>query len=247
MRIQLLAVALALGTAMPAFAADAVVEEVVIVDGAYDWSGVYVGVFGGWAHSRTEATDITGEEYGNATDGSQLSMNDDGFTVGATLGYNFQNGSWVFGPEVELGWVSNDKTFVQGGDNGLYTEYGFFGAVTGRVGYAADRTLFYGKGGVAFADMKNAGGEFDGVGDEDDDGKWGFDGNEAGFGDEMRIGWTLGAGVEHALSTQWTIKAEYMFADFGSETYGKIDGDFDEPFSFDNQLHTVKIGLNYQF
>jgi outer membrane immunogenic protein len=249
MRTRLLAVALALGTAMPAFAADAVVEEVVIVDSAYDWSGVYVGVFGGWAHSRTKATDITGEEYGGGTPGSQLSMNDDGFTVGATLGYNFQHGSWVFGPEVELGWVSNDETYIDPNDDddGLFTEYGFFGAVTGRVGYAADRTLFYGKGGVAFADMKNAGGEFDGVGNEGDDGKWGFDGDEAGFGDETRIGWTLGAGVEHALSMQWTIKAEYMYADFGSETYGNIDGDFDEPFSFDNQLHTVKIGLNYQF
>jgi len=246
MRIQLLAAALAIGAASPVMAADAVVEDVVIVDGAYDWSGVYVGVFGGWAHSRTKATDITGEEYGGGTPGAQLSMNDDGFTVGATLGYYFQNGSWVFGPEVELGWVSNDKTFAEE-DDGLFTEYGFFGAVTGRVGYAADRTLFYGKGGVAFANMKNAGGEFDGFGNEESGGKWGFDGDEAGFGDETRIGWTIGAGVEHAFAAQWSVKAEYMFADFGSETYGNIDGDMDEPFSFDNQLHTVKIGLNYQF
>jgi outer membrane immunogenic protein len=244
---QILAAALLLVTSGLANAADAVVEEVVVMDSVYDWSGVYVGAFGGWGHSRTKATDVTGEEYGPA--GSKMSMSDDGFIGGATLGYNFQHGSWVFGPEVELGWISNDKVYVdpEDDDNGLFTEYGFYGAVTGRVGYAANRTLFYGKGGVAFARMKNAGGEFDGAGNEDSDGKWGFDGNEAGFGDEARIGWTVGAGVEHALTNRWSIKAEYMFADFGSETYGHVDGDMDEPFKFENQLHTVKLGVNYKF
>ncbi len=43
MRIQLLAASLAFGVSFPAYAADAVVEEVVVVDAAYDWSGVYVG------------------------------------------------------------------------------------------------------------------------------------------------------------------------------------------------------------
>jgi outer membrane immunogenic protein len=246
MKAVVLATALAIGTSSYALAAD-VVEEVVIVDSAYDWSGVYVGVFGGWAHNRTTATDITGEEYGGGTAGATLSLSDDGLIGGVTAGFNFQNGSWVFGPEVELGWASNDKTVVENGDDGLYTEYGLYGAVTGRIGYAANRTLFYGKGGLAFATIKSAGGEFDGVGNEGDNGKWGFDGNEAGFGDETRYGWTIGGGVEHAFTDQWTIKAEYLFADFGSETYFDLLGENDEPFAFDDQLHTIKIGLNYQF
>ncbi len=225
-------------------------EEVVVVDTAHDWSGVYLGLFGGWAHNRTKATDIAGEEYNGGTPGATMSLSDDGFVGGVTAGYNFQSGSWVFGPEIELGWASNDKTVYEGdgsNDPGLFTEYGFYGAATGRVGYAANRTLFYGKGGLAFATIKNAGGEFDGIGNEGDDGKWGFDGDETGFGDETHLGWTIGAGVEHALTNQWSIKAEYMFADFGSETYGNIDGDMDEPFEFDNQLHTLKVGINYQF
>ena len=75
----------------------------------------------------------------------------------------------------------------------------------------------------------------------------GFDGDEAGFGDKTRLGWTIGGGVEHALTDRWTIKAEYLFADFGSETYNNIDGDDDEPFKFEDKLHTIKFGLNYQF
>lgn len=250
MKTQILTAALLLATSGFANAADVVVEDVVVVDGAHDWSGVYVGVFGGWAHSRTKATDIEGEEYDGGTPGATKSLSTNGFAGGVTAGYNFQSGSWVFGPELELGWASNDDVTVEGdgrNEPGLYTEYGFYGAVTGRVGYAANRTLFYGKAGVAFARIKNAGGEFDGVGDEDDDGKWGFDGNESGFGEETHVGWTIGAGVEHALTDQWSIKGEYMFADFGSETYGNIDGDMDEPFKFRNQLHTVKVGINYNF
>ena len=246
MKTLLLATAFTLGATGYALAAD-LAEEVVIVDSAYDWSGVYVGVFGGWAHNRTKATDITGEEYGGSTPGATESLSDDGFVGGVTAGYNFQSGSWVFGPEIELGWVSNDEVIVEGNDDGLYTEYGFYGAVTGRIGYAVNRTLFYGKGGVAFATIKSAGGEFDGIGDEDDGGKWGFDGDEAGFGDKTRLGWTIGGGVEHALTDRWTIKAEYLFADFGSETYNNIDGDDDEPFKFEDKLHTIKFGLNYQF
>jgi outer membrane immunogenic protein len=247
MKTLLLATAFALGTTGCALAAD-LAEEVVIVDSAYDWSGIYVGVFGGWAHNRTKATDITGEEYGGSTPGATMSLSDDGFLGGVTAGYNFQSGSWVFGPEIELGWVSNDELIVENNDDGLYSEYGFYGAVTGRIGYAANRTLFYGKGGVALATIKSAGGEFDGIGDEDDGGKWGFDGNEGAFGDHTRLGWTIGGGVEHALTDRWTIKAEYLFADFGSETYHNIgnvgDGD---PFEFEDELHTVKFGLNYQF
>lgn len=214
----------------------------------YDWSGGYVGAFGGWARGKTTATDIEGEEYGGATPGATMSLSDDGFVGGLTAGYNFQNGSWVFGPELELGWASIKKTHIDPNDNddGLFAQYGFYGTATGRLGYAADRTLFYGKGGLAFARIKSAGGEFDGVGEENDDGYWGFDGNEAGFGNKTRLGWTIGAGVEHALSEKWTVKAEYLYADFGSSTYNNLE-DPDSPFKFRDKLHSVKFGVNYQF
>lgn len=214
----------------------------------YDWSGAYIGLFGGWARGKTSATDIEGEEYGDATPGAAMGLSDDGFIGGVTAGYNFQHGSWVVGPELELGRVSIRKTHIDplDDDDGLFTQYGLYGAVTGRLGYTASRTLFYGKGGLAFASIKSAGGEFDGVGNEDDDGYWGFDGNEASFGDKTRLGWTIGGGVEHALSEKWTVKAEYLFADFGSTTYNNLE-DMDGPFSFKDQLHSLKFGLNYQF
>ena len=47
MRICLLAFALLSGTGVPALAAD-VVDDTVIIDGVFNWSGVYVGVQGGY-------------------------------------------------------------------------------------------------------------------------------------------------------------------------------------------------------
>lgn len=241
MKFQILAAALLLGSSSVAFAADpGMPMEMPPV--AYDWSGAYLGVFGGWAHNRTKATDITGEEYGNSTPGATMTLTDDGFVGGITAGFNFQNASWVYGPEVELGWASNDKLLVENGDDGLYTKYGFYGTFAGRIGYAADRTLFYAKGGLALAKIDSAGGEWDGP--ETDES--GFDTNEAGVGDKLRTGWTIGAGVEHAIIDRWSIKAEYMFADFGSKSYDTPDNT-DEPFKFRDQLHTLKFGLNYQF
>lgn len=228
-------------------AGNAAAADVTYEATGFSWAGGYVGVFGGIAHSRTKVTDVTGEEFGPPL--STLSMSDTGFVGGVTAGYNFQNGNWVWGPELEMGWASNDRTYVNPNDDeeGILTKYGLFGTATARVGYAMDRTLFYGKAGVAFARIRNAGGEYDGVGDEDSGGKWGFDGNESGFGDETRVGLTIGAGVEHALTNQWTVKGEYMYADFGTKTYGHANGNMSLPYDFRNHLHTVKIGFNYRF
>lgn len=40
---------------------------------------------------------------------------------------------------------------------------------------------------------------------------------------------------------------DVVVVDTAYETYGKVNGGMDEPFEFDNQLHTLKVGINYQF
>lgn len=226
----------------------------------WSWEGPYIGAYGGWAHSRTKATDLDGTEFGDqdvaSVPGVSLSMSDDDFFAGGTIGYNFQSGAFVFGPEVELGYINNDRLYITevgdgvpdgdgADDDGILTEYGFYGVAAGRVGYAVDRVLVFAKGGLAFADIKNAGGEYDGKGDEDSDGKWGFDGDESGFGSDIRLGFAIGGGVEWAVADQWSVKAEYLYMDFGSKTYNGTDND--SRYKFKNTLHTVKVGVNWLF
>ena len=112
-----------------------------------------------------------------------------------------------------------------GNDNGRYRD------VTGRIGFAAGRTLFYAKGGWAFLD---AGERFS---------------TTAAFTVRQGVGtfngWTLGGGVEHMLDRSWSVKLEYQHFDFGREDFSLTPGTF--RFKDDLNVDTVKVGLNYRF
>jgi outer membrane immunogenic protein len=207
------------------------------------WPGFYVGGHAGGAWGDTSTHD-TFTYVGDPTFNG--SLNSTGFIGGAQAGYNFQRGRFVFGIEGDLGYLglnaSKSASFHQNsctqkygdGKSQTYTgQYcdvdgkysvsgGFYGDLTGRVGYAMDRTLFYAKGGFAFlnADFKAnyAGGNctFE---------RGGCGGNKNvpstfNFGQSDTLaGWTIGAGAEYALGRSWSLKAEYQHFDFGSMSY----------------------------
>nr|WP_281035114.1 outer membrane beta-barrel protein [Mesorhizobium tamadayense] len=65
---------------------------------------------------------------------------------------------------------------------------------------------------------------------------------------DVRLGWTLGAGVETILAPSWSVKAEYLYVDLGKQTF---DAPTTSPINFkvSAKFHerTVRIGLNYHF
>ena len=68
-------------------------------------------------------------------------------------------------------------------------------------------------------------------------------------GNNMRVGYAAGAGVEYAFTPNWSVKVEYLFTDLGRNnrtfvTPGGLSG-----FTFNNreQTHIVRAGLNYRF
>ena len=219
---------------------------------AIDWTGGHLTFYGGHARSNTFATDITGEEYGTSDPGETMSLDTDDLHLGLAAGYDLQRGNIVYGGAFELGRINNQGLAHEperAGDTvgALLTAFDTYMSLTGRIGYARDRNLFFVKAGVIRAKLRNAGGEFDGIGEEGSDGIWGFDGDEAGFGDESRNGYVLGLGFEHAISQRVTLTGEYNYADFGTATYGHVNGDMSAPFSFKNELHLFKFGLSYKF
>ncbi|MDQ2067711.1 outer membrane beta-barrel protein [Xinfangfangia sp. CPCC 101601] len=216
----------------------------------HDFSGKHFTLSVGGTASDTKVTDITGEEFGEfavRTPGGVQSLNGNGSYFGVALGYNVQSGALIYGGELELGRLDINDLVVRNGDDGIYTKMSNFIALTARLGYAKDRTLFYAKAGPAWAKIRNAGGEFEGFGEEQSDGYWGFDGDEAGFGEGIRNGYLLGLGFEHVLPSGLSFVAEYNYADFGAVTLGHVDGNMSEPFAFENELHLVKLGLSYRF
>jgi outer membrane immunogenic protein len=100
---------------------------------AYNWSGFYIGVMGGYAFD---------------------SDNGGGFG-GGTIGYNWQapGSQFVFGIEIDAAGASikDSQSAIIG--NVLFTaedKINALGSVTGRVGVAANAALFYAKGGYAW-------------------------------------------------------------------------------------------------
>src|SRR5262245_50269237 len=137
MKVNVVAAAvLLLGSASFAHAADAVVDEVVVVDTAYNWSGVYVGGALGWAS-------IEDDELVN----DYPDRDDDGFAGAGYVGYNFQMSNFVFGVEGDL----NFRTAEPEDPNTNPLSQNLGGSVRGRVGYAFDRLMPYFTAGLAVA------------------------------------------------------------------------------------------------
>jgi outer membrane immunogenic protein len=107
----------------------------------FTWSGIYVGINGGYAFG-TATSSLGG---GNVTP--------NGFLAGATLGGNYQFGNFVVGVEGDGDWTNLDGTTGTVGA-GAEVKSNWLATVRGRAGYAWDRVLFYGTAGGAFGNVQ---------------------------------------------------------------------------------------------
>jgi len=139
-----------------------------------------------------------------------------GVAGGFQGGYNWQFGQFVAGLEGDLTLSSA---------NDVFANYKFsnpwFGTIRGRGGFALSNILFYGTLGLAYGrghvDIGSLG--------------------ESNF----HVGWTAGAGLEAGLTPNWSFRAEYLFIDLASESYGLT--------LTNNGLtsNLVRFGVNYRF
>ena len=138
-------------------------------------------------------------------------LNISGYMLGGQIGCDYQFApNWVVGIEgaaaggnIGGNTASRCRSGIPGDSATFKETTDFLTSVTGRVGYAWDRWLFYGKGGVAWAgDRYSAIGRTSATYD--------FEGLET------RFGWTAGVGVEWALWDDWSVKLEYDYYGFGS-------------------------------
>ena len=62
---------------------------------------------------------------------------------------------------------------------------------------------------------------------------------------KTKLGYTLGAGVEYAMMTNWSVKLEYLYVDLGKFDCGISCGAVSDNVSF--KANVVRAGLNYRF
>jgi outer membrane immunogenic protein len=207
----------------------------------YNWTGFYVGGNLGADWNNIGLTDTN-----NNTFPSTLSMS---FLGGGQFGVNYEfGGGVVIGAEAVFDWVpSSNKTLtaMNGASTATLTiNSRWLALITGRVGYAWDRVLVYGKGGGAFAGntpsltVANAGATS----------------AVPLSGPSSNWGWTLGGGVEWAFYDNWSARAEFDYIQLSSQTFTtQATAPFpvtSDSITFDSHS-TVNVlftaGLNYKF
>lgn len=209
-----------------------------VVDTAYDWSGAYVGVQAGygWGDSGYEL-DFDGSPILQFSSSPQP----DGFLGGLYAGYNFQTESMlVLGVEVDasLSGMSDDGSpwFQNGGPNPAgvgFADINWSGAARARIGYAADRFMPYITGGVAIAEVKFG---YDLVSDP-----------VTLSGKTTMLGWTIGAGVEYAITDSIQARLEYRYTDYGHDGTTLTGDDPDSPGRIDLQTSNILAGISFAF
>lgn len=126
---------------------------------AGNWTGFYVGVNAGVPQSTTGWDKIVvPSDPGAGVPGKVFSISGTGFAGGAQVGYNMQDGIWVYG--LEAGFDATDEGSSTGclGGFGDYhatcsTRTSWKGEIAARVGGTVGPALLYVKGGGAFGDM----------------------------------------------------------------------------------------------
>ena len=189
----------------------------------YNWGGLYFGINGGWGFGQS---DWNTPAFGGFDTGN---FNINGGLVGATLGANWQVDAWVFGIQGDFdgSWIdgttsvcSTASIFIS--TVNCETKDKWLATLRGRLGFAADRVLFYATGGGAFGDV--------------------LANTTANRQSDNKAGWTAGAGIEAAFTPNLTGRVEYLFVDLQNSTFTPVPN---VPVTFNANL--IRVGLDYKF
>jgi len=232
----LLAAVAAIGFASIASAADMPIKAPMMAPAVFNWTGFYVGAQVGYQWNRDEFGDPN--RIGGPVGPNTFSA--DGLIGGLHAGYNYQINSAVIGVEGDYEWSGGSgegvgtlagAPFVTG-----HAALKWQGSIRARLGYAADTTLFYLTGGAAF-------GRFD-LGYAFPVGAPVVD----SFSKTM-TGWTVGGGVEHAFSPNWTARIEYRYTDFGSADSSIVNCCAGPPSGQHHELtaNAIRAAVSYKF
>lgn len=254
----------------------------VYVDPGYNWTGFYLGGNLGYSWGRSSDTSTFTNGAGTLLSTSIGRSNLDGIVGGGQAGYNWQMQSWVWGLEGDIQGTgergSRDISCATGvctpstvtTTTTTRTAPGFFAAAPpiittttttttpgpaipatltqkidwfGTVRARGDvlvtpRILFYATGGLAYGQVNSSetisGSPFS--------------------ASDIRVGYTVGGGIEGAIGGNWTAKLEYLFVDLGRSSGSFATaipasggGTLASNYSSHVTDNVLRFGVNYNF
>jgi outer membrane immunogenic protein len=261
----------------------------------WNWSGWYFGGHFGFGVTRQEFGTPNNDFFSDTEGFGPTGVTGLGSHTGVgplggfQLGWNWQapNSPWVWGIEGMFSFADlkgeHSKAFsassaLSGGDSLTLNQVNFnptlsskvkdIALITARFGITSgpqDRTLWYVKGGAAWAKTSYAltanGTATQTFVDFADSTASASANNRVATltGNSSRWGWTVGTGVEWGLWDNWSTKIEYDFVGFGnhdvtlngtvcnSGTAGSFCNAAGATVGVKEQIHMVTVGLNYRF
>jgi outer membrane immunogenic protein len=225
----------------------------VFVPPPFTWTGFYIGLNAGGIISSGSRNvtlfDPVAGDFLNSEFPGGIGNGSSGFLGGGQAGYNWQTGAFVLGVVTDFDGTSLSKSF-----NYTSAPYGgapftgdtlnvnakasldWLGTTRAKLGFVVtpdNRLMIYGTGGVAYGGGSSNFSIFDSTS--------GLYWN--GSPSSTRVGWTIGAGVEYALTNNITIGAEYLYADLGSNHITTSPGTLAAA-AFPGVYATAKIDYN---
>ncbi len=152
--------------------------------------------------------------------GGTLNTNLDGFLGGGHVGYNIQMDNLVFGGEADVSFGEVDGAVgpVTDLDTDLFASFRF------RAGYAINNLLPFVTVGVGLAHAEQRI-------------------PALGSPDNVHVGVVAGGGLEFAFTQNISARVEYLYGNYGRETYNYPPG----PVRTDFETHTIRGGISWHF
>jgi len=232
---------------------------------APNWTGFYVGVHAGWGFADADATSRTNAGALPFFAPARFDLSGNGPMFGGQLGYNWQANNWVLGVEADISGsgisgfesrvpfrVTGAATMMFGADSHMRQSVNWLASARGRLGYAWGPGLIYATGGAAWANIDYQANTSEGL---DPCGGYGCS-LPANF-NGTRSGWAAGGGYEWAAASNWSLRGEYLYYNFGGANAAArtVSGGVGATCPAclttyqwgDFAIHAVRLGLNYRW
>jgi outer membrane immunogenic protein len=222
-----------LGLVSPVLAADlsAYTKAPALAPPVYDWSGFYVGGFGGGGYGNHNLDNALGPA-GLAD--FTVNYSSQGELAGGEAGYNVQSGSYLFGVEGDMFWsnIKGNDAFALGSNDATNLRWG--GTLRARSGFTVDRWLMFFTGGWAYGDLLHT--NTDPV-------------NGIDQFTNHRSGLAGGGGIAYALTDNVIGKLEYRYYDFGaySRAGAPLTPNGQLPYTVNSTYSIITLGLDIKF
>jgi outer membrane immunogenic protein len=254
MRRLAFALALSIGAGTAALAADLpppppaprAPATYIPVAPPYNWTGFYIGGNLGAGFTNGSFSDTIGSTFTNSSNTT--------FLGGGQVGVNYEFwGGVVIGAEAMFDWAPNqNNTFTAtvpaaaglggagAGTASAQINNRWLTTATGKLGYAWDRVLVYGKGGGAWVGQSNSALTTTGLAG----GPFSISNSNTNWG------WTAGVGVEWAFWGNWSARAEYDYVGLNNQNFNVTNAagaPVDTIAANNRNINMFTAGVNYKF